>query len=506
MAAPAASTDLPARSLRARLESPAWLLALLAVWLLATIGLRPLLLPDEGRYASVAREMLLGGALVPTLNGLPFFHKPPLFYWLDMAAMQLFGVNAFAARIAAVLGAWSLGAALLLGMRRSAGRRSAAIALGVLATCPFFFVGAQFANHDMLVAGLITAAVFALVRAVDESARVQLGWLVAGALASALAVLAKGLIGFVLPALVIGPWLLAQGRWRQVVGLLHPLGLLVFLVVAAPWFVLVQMRYPGFFDYFFVEQHFRRFAQANFNNVSPFWFFLVALPALTLPWSGWLPLALRRAWRARDASTGLYVWWVVVVVGFFSLPSSKLVGYVLPALAPLCALLALAVADWRTPRLVLWWIGGSAVFCVALVIAVAAWQTPRSNRSVALALAARMQAGDRVVMVDAYYFDLPFYARLDAPVVIAADWDDPQLPLRDNWRKELFDAARFDPARGRALLRPLDGLDGLSCGAGTVWFVAAPTHMPRLAGLTGIQHVLSGRQVELWRAAARACR
>ena len=68
-----------------RFESPALLLVLLAVWLLATLGLRPLLQPDEGRYASVAREMLMGDALVPTLNGLPFFHKPPVFYWLDTA-------------------------------------------------------------------------------------------------------------------------------------------------------------------------------------------------------------------------------------------------------------------------------------------------------------------------------------------------------------------------------------------------------------------------------------
>src|SRR5262245_20162004 len=67
-------------------------LAALALWLVATAGLRPLLLPDEGRYAGVAREMLRGDGLVPTLDGLPFFHKPPLFYWLDMAAMHVVGV------------------------------------------------------------------------------------------------------------------------------------------------------------------------------------------------------------------------------------------------------------------------------------------------------------------------------------------------------------------------------------------------------------------------------
>ena len=486
-----------------RLQSASSLLCLFALWLLATLGWRPLLLPDEGRYASVAREMLLGDALVPTLNGLPFFHKPPLFYWLDMAAMQLIGTSAFTARIASMLGAWLLGASLYFAVRRWQGPRSAAITLGVLATCPFFFIGAQYANHDMLVAGLITAAVLALARALDEPPRVQLGWLTAGWVACALAMLAKGLIGFVLPALVIGPWLLAQGRWRQMFKLLHPLGLLAFAVIAAPWFVAMQARYPGFFDYFFIEQHFRRFAQSNFNNVHPFWFFIVVLPALTLPWSAWLPQAAQRAWAGRDARVGLWAWWVVAVVGFFSLPSSKLVGYVLPAVAPWCALLALPLAQGRGrvwPRVM----GASALVCVALVVALA-WQAPKSNRAAALALAAQIAPGDRVVMVDENFYDLPFYARLKTPVIIASDWADPALPTRDNWRKELFDAARFDPALGRELLRPLDRLDALLCGSGTAWFVVDPGNAKRVTALAGIARTFADARTELWRAPMHAC-
>ena len=485
------------------LASPALLLILLALWLLATLGLRPLLLPDEGRYASVAREMLIGDAWVPTLNGLPFFHKPPLFYWLDMAAMQLLGVNAFAARIASMLGGWLMGASLFFAIRRWHGPRVAAIALGVLATCPFFYIGAQYANHDMLVAGLITAAIVALAIAVERPPQVHLGWLLAASLACALATLAKGLIGFVLPVLVIGPWLLAQGRWRQVVKLLHPLGLLLFLLVAGPWFVVTQMSYPAFFDYFFVEQHFGRFQLSSFNNLAPFWFFIVLLPALTLPWSAWLPQALRRAWTTPDARTGLYVWWVIAIVGFFSLPSSKLAGYVLPAAAPWCALLTLAIAR-STTRLWQWVMGASALMCVVLV-AVIAWQAPKSNRAAALVLAARMAPADSVVMVDANFYDLPFYARLKRPVIIASDWADPELPLRDNWRKELYDATRFAPALGREVLRPLDTLDRLLCGAGTVWFVVHPNQAQRVAGVAGITRVFAHANTELWRAPAHAC-
>ena len=493
-------------------DTPRWLagpraapllLALLAVWLLATLGLRPLLLPDEGRYAEVARAMWHGDLLVPTLDGLPFFHKPPLFYWLDIAAMQLIGANEFSGRFGSALGAWLMGAALFLALRRSHGPRVAAIALGVLATTPFFFIGGQYANHDMLVGGLITAAVLALARALEDRARVERRWLVAGWVLCAFALLAKGLIGFVLPALVIGPWLLAQGRWRQLLKLLHPLALLAFVAVGAPWFVAMQLRYPGFFDYFVMEQHFRRFAQSNFNNVHGPWFFFAVMPLLTLPWSAWLPAAVRRLWTQRDAPSLLYAWWVVAIVGFFSLPSSKLVGYALPALAPWCALLALVIAQpqrraWRRVM------PAAALACV-VIVAVVAWKAPNSNRALGLALAERMAPGDRVVMVDDYLYDVPFYARLTRPVVIAGDWADPEIPRRDNWRKEVFDAARFDPALGRELLRPLDRLDALACGVPAVWFIVPTGNAARVSGLAGAARSFDNTRTELWRVPGRTC-
>src|SRR3954469_18814233 len=113
MSAALATTPWPQR-----LRLPGVQLALLAAWLLATIGWRPLLLPDESRYGNVAREMLRGDALVPTLNGLPFFHKPPLLYWVDLAAMHVAGITPFAARFGPAVGAWIMAAALALAVRR----------------------------------------------------------------------------------------------------------------------------------------------------------------------------------------------------------------------------------------------------------------------------------------------------------------------------------------------------------------------------------------------------
>ena len=143
-------------------------LGLLALWLLFSAWLRPLLLPDEGRYGEVAREMWAGDGLVPLLNGVPFFHKPPLTYWVNMLGLSVFGVSPFSVRLGPALGAWLMGAALWLTLRRREGVRVAGIALLVLATCPFYFIGGQYANHDMLVAGTLTAAVLCLARALEQ--------------------------------------------------------------------------------------------------------------------------------------------------------------------------------------------------------------------------------------------------------------------------------------------------------------------------------------------------
>ena len=476
---------------------------LLALWLLATIAVRPLLLPDEGRYAGVAYEMLRGDGLVPTLGGLPFFHKPPLLYWLDIAALRLFGINEFAARCGPAVLAWALGAALFLHLRRWHGAAVARIGLVVLATSPLFFIGGQYVNHDIGVAACITLAVLAAVRAVDDPQQLSRRWLLLAWAACGLGVLAKGLIGVVLPGLVIVPWLLAQGRWRQVLGFLHPLGLLAFAAVVLPWMWAMQSRFDGFFDYFIVEQHFRRFTGTTFNNRMPFWFYAAVLPLLMLPWSLWLWPALRRALSPLSAKTGFYIWWVLVIVGFFSLPASKLVGYVMPALAPMAALLALTLqaraTSWSRVAL------GAAVACVAIV-GLVAWKAPGSHRELAHDLAGRVQPGDRVVFIDEYFYDVPFYARLSAPAVVVSDWSAPDIAQRDNWRKELYDAARFSPDRGASVLWHWRRLPELACQPGRVWLLAAADHHARLAAALPVLALVTARRgVELLQTGGAAC-
>jgi hypothetical protein len=138
-----------------------------------------------------------------------------------------------------------------------------------------------------------------------------------------------------------------------------------------------------------------------------------------------------------------------------------------------------------------------------------AWQAPKSSKPAARTLAAQFADGDKVVFVDEMFYDLPFYAGLKQAPIVASHWADPALPQHDNWRKELFDAARFDPARGRELLWPIDRLAELTCHSQATWFVLRPGNAARMAQVPGAVDVNDvahpERDVRLMRAPGRRC-
>lgn len=494
---PPAALALPSTDARraARILKAGALAAAVMAWLALLAWARPLYLPDEGRYAGVAWEMFSTGHwAVPTLNGLPFFHKPPLYYWLGSAAMHLFGPTAFAVRVPSLLGATALALALALFTRRWVGARQAPWIVALLATQPFFYLGAQFANLDMLVAACIGCTVLLGAHAMLLQARgaPYRAPLIGAYAVAALGVLAKGLIGAVLPALILPIWLLACGRARQLPRLFSATGVLVFLLLGLPWFLLMQQRYPGFFDYFVVYHHLRRFAAGGFNNVEPFWYYPVALALLALPSSLALPWVWRR--RALDEDHAavrlLMLSWMLVVLVFFSLPRSKPVGYVMPALAPLAWLLGDAVLS-RGPlgrRLLVACVGIAGVASAMTVLAVARAH-PHSHAVLGRVLLQAARAGEPVVYGNQNPYDIAFYARLRASPLVMSDWDDPHIAQHDDWRKELQDAAAFEPAQGAArLLRPA-ALPAFACRQPVTWWVSKaepPAGLPARAVRTAV--------------------
>ena len=146
----------------------------------------------------------------------------------------------------------------------------------------------------------------------------------------------------------------------------------------------------------------------------------------------------------------------------------------------------------------------SAVFSLGIIVFLTD-TAPKSNAGAARALAARIQPGERVVFVDAMLYDLPVVANLKEPVVVASDWDDGTVTLRDNWRKELYESARFAPALGEKLLWPLKRLGELACGDGSTWFVSRTDNTAWIARVPGLEPVYADDRSQLLRAPPRAC-
>jgi hypothetical protein len=505
----AASTPLPPARTRRFAPRPSFAAVVLLVlaWFAVLAVVRPLMLPDEGRYAGIAWEMLRSGEwLTPTLDGLPFFHKPPLFYWITAAAMAIFGPGEFAARAAPLLGAWLAALASYVFVRRWWSERAARLVLVGMLLHPLFALGGQYANLDMLVAGLITATVLLLAHAALSFDRGLLyRAAVAGAYGTAaLGMLAKGLIGFVIPALVIGAWLVLQRRWRTLLALVSLPGVLLFASIAAPWFFAMQSRFPDFFDYFFFVQHFRRFAAGGFNNAQPFWFFPAVLLVLCVPWAPWLRHQFARA-RFAPPLLGetrlLLVLWAGLVTVFFSLPESKLVGYILPALPPIAMLAADGFAHPSRPVAPWGWnaaaIGG-LVLSTALAL-VFTFHPVESWREFAAAIRSQSSGDEPVFMVGNYYFDVPVYGRLAHPVRIVDDWADPEIERRDNWRKELVEAGRFAPVRAEHVLVKPEHFAAALCEAPVSWVIGESALNGRFAFLAASLPVSAVRGTSLWR-------
>ena len=369
--------------LRRSTSHDAWAAAaLVLVWLMATAWARPLSQPDEGRYVGIAWEMLRSGDwLTPTLNGLPFLHKPPLFYWITAASMSLLGPNEFAARVAPILGA-SLGAfALYVFTRRWAGAGVAHLTLFALLVQPLFYIGGQFANLDMLVTGCIGATILLLAHSALCVDHLPHRGALAGAYAmAALGALAKGLIGAVLPALVICTWLATMRRWRLARSLASPTGMVLFALIAAPWFIAMQQRFADFTNYFFIVERFKRFTMGGFNNVEPFWFYTAVLLLFSLPCLPWLYISVTRRRGPivplRDPLRMLMWVWVAVVIAFFSIPQSKPLGYVLSAVPPLAFLMAdgfLAFRSTSARSVRMWW--ASLAVMMLLSVGAIGWYT-----------------------------------------------------------------------------------------------------------------------------------
>jgi 4-amino-4-deoxy-L-arabinose transferase-like glycosyltransferase len=323
------------------------------------LGERALWSPDEGRYSEVAREMVVSGDYItPRLDGVKFFEKPPLFYWLQSLSIRAFGLSETALRLWPAFFSLAGCLGVYAGARQLFGRRTGWIAAVVLATSGLQYAMSRMANLDMILSVLMTWALLSFLlgarAAPGRRRRLAMG---AFFVFSAFAVLEKGLIGVVIPALVIGTWLLILNDWRILRTMYLPSGIALFFAIAAPWHILVGWINPGFVSFYFLREHFQRFLYKDGMFERPWTFAPVLLIGL-FPWTLFLYQALRHSlsavWRPRHGyreALFLAIWagWVFV---FFSLSSSKVIPYILPMFPPLAILLGRYFsAGWTEPRM-----------------------------------------------------------------------------------------------------------------------------------------------------------
>ena len=357
-------------------------MVLVAAWF-ALLDYRKLFNSSEGRYAEIPREMLASGDWVtPRLNGIKYLEKPPLQYWATAAAYQLFEIDHWTARLwPALTGLFGLLLTGWLGTRLF-GRTAGLCAALVLVSSVYYIVFSHIATLDMGVGFFLTLALagFLMSGTRPRKAAHAKAWMMLAWAAMALAVLSKGLIGVILPALAVLVYALIERDWAIGRRLYLGSGLALFLLISAPWFVAVSFRNPEFAHFFFIEEHLKRFATGAAHRPGPVWYFLPILLVALLPWLGELPAALRSAWaapaagrdRAQVNPTRLLLIWSLVVVVFFSLSGSKLPGYVVPALPPLALLIGRALAAFDS-RTVLYRVVPFALLSVGLFLVAAYW-------------------------------------------------------------------------------------------------------------------------------------
>ena len=429
-----------------------WLWVTLGVVALArllTLGLYPLTDTTEARYGEVARKMAeLGNWVTPLYDyGVPFWAKPPLTTWLTAISIKLFGVNEFAVRLPyfllAVLIAW-----LLWGWVRRASARQAQLATAMMCGTLLYFVASAAVMTDL---GLVLGTTLAMrgfwaAFEQGESGRPKEVWLLFIGLGIGL--LAKGPIAVVLSGLPVGLWMLLTGNikssWQRLPWLK---GSLLTLAIAAPWYVLAEIRTPGFWEYFFIGEHWNRFTvtgwagdkygTAHATQRGAIWLFALAA---AMPWTALLPLLWigrkstpvppepKSARYSRDFTLYLLVWSAAPCL-FFTMSGNILWTYVLPALPPM----ALLAARWLDRDTRARWVDGVvAAGVVAMSLLVAAFfvreELADSWKSAKVVVRAHQAstAGQPLIFMGDLPYSASFYSQGKAKAVLG----NPELAQR----------------------------------------------------------------------------
>lgn len=348
---------------------------------LPNLGLPSLWDVDEGVNVGCTREMMESGTwIIPTFNGELRTAKPIMLYWIQRLSFNVFGMDEWAARFPAVL--LGFGSVLLTYhlARRMFDSTTALLAGVILATSIEFCKLAHAATPDAPLIFLITLTLYLFWVGHENGGR---SWFYTAAIASALATLTKGPIGLAMPGLIVAlyfAWNRELGRfldWRL------GRGILLWLLLAAPWYGLVIAETRGQYLAFFKNENAGRFLNAMEGHRGPIVYYIGALLVFFAPWSVFLGGALVLAVRSAQARIALWsgglpmndirshrflLCWIVAYLGFFSLAATKLPNYIAPLYPAVAILTARFLIRWSRSEIVLpRWIMPTAAAGVGLI-------------------------------------------------------------------------------------------------------------------------------------------
>lgn len=334
------------------------------------LGAAPLVDLDEGAFTQATLEMLARGDWVsPYLGGAPRFDKPALIHWLQAGSVLVFGTNETAFRLPSAVAAtlW-----VLITWRfahRRFGPHAATVAAVALATSPLVIVIGRAATADAVLNLCIAATCFALFDYLQEHKRRDLRLAAAFA---AIGFLTKGPVAVVIPGMALLAWALWRGELLQRLrSVCDPVAIILFAIIAAPWYVLQYHRQgQAFIDGFFLHHNLDRLLSPAFGHNAPWWFYLALLPLATL---AFIPLACRViATTGKSLGNGaeaFLVGWFITVLVFFSLSGSKLPHYLLYGFTGFCVLIGTRALEIRTRWAMVPTIGASALLAATGMIA-----------------------------------------------------------------------------------------------------------------------------------------
>ncbi len=354
----------PERSRKARIVYLTAILAVAYAVFFYNLGAYSLKEPDEGRYAEIPREMVeQGDYLVPHLDYVRYFEKPPLLYWACAASYKVFGINEWSFRLPNAASALVCAFATYLFAARLFSAQAGFMSALILMTSFGFFGMARIGTIDMLLSFLLSAAVFSFYEFYRTERRRFL-YLFSAALA--LAALAKGPVAVILPAVTVVIFLCLEKRISFLKKLASARALLLFAAVCVPWFIAICMREKEFFQFFFIDQNLLRFVTTKHHRSGPIYYFLPVIFGGLFPWSLFIPRAVACLWRRRELRL-LWIWCCVVFI-FFSLSGSKLPPYILPLFPAACVILGCLFQEMRRGSVR----PGAENICFALFFAVVA--------------------------------------------------------------------------------------------------------------------------------------